>query len=172
MIDPQTNPTGEEFEAYNIRRWGSSGWTRHLKSEGRKDGAKFEKWTWWPNTSKAHQLVLFAERSGIDTNASNRALFEAVYEEGMNISLVEVLVQIGSERLNLDATKLRQFLEGDEGKREVVRQIQTGRQKYRISGVPYFIVGRDGSDELPYGLSGAQTSRTFLQCFEELCEDM
>lgn len=171
MIDPQTNPSGEEFEAYNVRRWGSSGWTRHLKSEGRKDGATFKKWTWWPNTSKAHQLVLFAERSGIDTSTSNHALFEAVYKKGENISLIDVLVHVGSETLSLPPAELRQFLENDEGRREVVNEIQTGRQKYRISGVPYFIIGKEGSSELPYGLSGAQSSRTFMQYFEELSEE-
>uniref|UniRef100_A0A7S4N3L0 DSBA-like thioredoxin domain-containing protein n=1 Tax=Odontella aurita TaxID=265563 RepID=A0A7S4N3L0_9STRA len=170
MIDPQTNRNGEEFEAYNTRRWGSSGWTHHLKSEGRKDGATFKKWVWWPNTSKAHELVLFAERNGIDTSISNRALFEAIYEEGENISLVNVLVKVG-ERLNLPSEELRRFLENEEGKRDVVKEIQTGRKKYRISGVPYFIIGREGSNELPYGLSGAQEARTFLQYFEELSDD-
>lgn len=170
MIDSQTNRNGEEFEAYNVRRWGSSGWTRHLKQEGRKDGAAFKKWTWWPNTSKAHQLVLFAERNGIDTSTSNRALFEALYEEGANISLVEVLVQVGSDRLSLPAAEVRSFLENDEGKRDVVREIQTGRQKYCISGVPYFIIGREGSAELPKGLSGAQGSQTLLEYFDKLSE--
>jgi hypothetical protein len=43
LTDSGTNPPGENFEAYNQRRWGSSGWTNHLKQEGREDGAMFEK---------------------------------------------------------------------------------------------------------------------------------
>ena len=41
MIDPGTKAEGEEFEAYNIRRWGSSGWTHSLKRSGRQVGANF-----------------------------------------------------------------------------------------------------------------------------------
>lgn len=41
MIDPGTKAEGEEFEAYNVRRWGSSGWTHSLKRSGRQVGANF-----------------------------------------------------------------------------------------------------------------------------------
>ena len=64
QIDPGTNPGGEEFEAYNRRRWGGSGWTRRLIEEGRRDGANFADWRWWPSTLKAHQLVRYAEERG------------------------------------------------------------------------------------------------------------
>ena len=43
VIDPGTKVDGEEFEAYNIRRWGSSGWTHSLKRSGRLVGANFNK---------------------------------------------------------------------------------------------------------------------------------
>ena len=66
QIDPGTNPGGEEFEAYNRRRWGGSGWTRRLIEEGRRDGANFADWRWWPSTLKAHQLVRYAEERLLD----------------------------------------------------------------------------------------------------------
>uniref|UniRef100_A0A7S2A6A0 DSBA-like thioredoxin domain-containing protein n=1 Tax=Trieres chinensis TaxID=1514140 RepID=A0A7S2A6A0_TRICV len=171
MIDPATNPRGEEFEAYNIRRWGGSGWTRRLISEGRKDGATFNNWVWWPNTLKAHQLVLFAEKRGIDTSRSNEALFRCIYEDGGNASIVDDLVRVGSEDLGLPADELRQYLENDDGAQEVKAEISRGRRKYNISGVPYFIIGKERSEELPYGMSGAQSPRTFLKYFEELSGD-
>lgn len=31
MIDMRTNPGGEEYLAYNQRRWGSDGWTQSLR---------------------------------------------------------------------------------------------------------------------------------------------
>lgn len=170
MIDPGTNPSGEEFEAYNVRRWGGSGWTRRLKSEGRKDGASFADWRWWPNTQKAHQLVSYAsERGGIDTSVSNAALFDAIYERGENVSLVDTLVRVGIERLGLsDEGDLRRFLEKDEGADEMKKEIQTGQQRYGISGVPFFIIGAEGREEPPYGFSGAQGTRTFLTHFREV----
>mmetsp|Transcript_22264 Transcript_22264/g.33329 ORF Transcript_22264/g.33329 Transcript_22264/m.33329 type:complete len:187 (+) Transcript_22264:182-742(+) len=172
MIDPGTNVMGEDFEAYNRRRWGGSGWTRHLKQEGQKDGAEFKKWNWWPNTMKSHCLVKFAqERNGIETSESNRVLFNALYEEGKNISLLDVLIQIGKDELGLEEGELRNYLENDMGVSDVKNEIRKGQRTYQISGVPYFIIGKEGSDDPPYGLSGAQKQQTFTKVFEELSDN-
>ena len=65
MIDPGTNINGETVEAYCRRRWGGAGWTHHLISEGKQDGAKFSDWQWWPHTLKAHQLVEYCSKNKI-----------------------------------------------------------------------------------------------------------
>lgn len=52
QIDPNTALEGEEFEAYCQRRWGSSGWTRSLRQQGKQDGVRFANWKWWPHTLK------------------------------------------------------------------------------------------------------------------------
>ena len=172
LIDPNTNPSGEEFEAYNQRRWGSSGWTNQLKSEGRKDGAHFQKWDWWPNTINAHCLIKFAkEQHNVETSKCNSALFNALYEEGKNISLVDVLVQVGKDDLNLPEDGLKSYLESKEGVSDVRKEIAKGQRQYQISGVPFFIIEKEGSDDPPYGLSGAQKSQTFVNVFENLCEE-
>jgi len=52
-------------------------------------------------------------------------------------------------------------------------EIQNGKRNYDIKGVPYFIIQNHLSserDQLPYGLSGAQESYTFLKIFKELME--
>lgn len=172
IIDPSINTSGEEFEAYNRKRWGSSGWTNHLKSEGSKDGATFQNWKWWPNTMKSHCLVKFAkERYGVESSLSNSVLFKALYEEGKNISLTDVLVQIGKDDLGLPENELRDYLVNEEGISEVKDVIRNGQRKYRISGVPFFIIGKDGSNDPPFGISGAQKSKTFVNIFEELSEE-
>lgn len=174
IIDPGTNPTGEDFEAYNRRRWGSSGWTHHLKSEGRKDGATFQRWDWWPNTMKAHCLVKFAnEKYDIETSRSNSVLFDALYEQGKNISLTDVLVQVGKDDLDLPESELHSYLESGEGVLEVKNEIKKGQREYQISGVPFFVISKDdgddgGQQQQPYGLSGAQKSQTFEDVFEDL----
>lgn len=177
MIDPGTNISGEEFESYNRRRWGSSGWTNHLKSEGRNDGhgANFANWRWWPHTMKAHCLVKFMsnERYNVPTAMSNAAIFQALYEEGKNVSLVDALVEVAVGQLGLpesDEQELRQYLETGAGENDVKNEIKRGRNMYRIKGVPFFIIEEDGGDgdERPYGLSGAQSANTFLGIFEEL----
>jgi predicted DsbA family dithiol-disulfide isomerase len=156
-----------------------------LKSEGRKDGADFSNWKWWPNTLKAHQLVQFCESNGISSaDHVNALLFRAEYERGENISLVDVLVRIGQEASDgsTDSNKiddLRKYLTEDEGKAQLEQEISHGRRKYRVSSVPYFLISadEDATDDKknrprqrPYGLSGAQSSDTFVELFKEIAE--
>ncbi len=179
QIDPNTAKDGETVRDYCHRRWGGGGWTHRLKSEGRKDGADFGDWKWWPNTSKAHQLIQFCESNGIaSTDRVNALLFRAEYEKGENISLVDVLVRIGQEACNENGGSaedgliddLRTYLTNDFGKSKVEQDIAVGRRKYGISGVPYFIVSAANKKQRPYGFSGAQASETFVELFEELAE--
>jgi len=177
MIDPNTHPNGEEFEAYNLRRWGGSGWTIRLRQLGRKDGASFENWKWWPNTLKAHQLVQYAEeKHGVDTNRSNAALFRALYEEGENVSLSDTLVRIAVDRLGFPddggngGGALREYLEGDAGADGVLEDIRRSRRIYRTESVPTFVIEREAGKggEAPIVLSGAQPSAEFLRAFAQL----
>jgi len=86
MIDPGTQPGGEEYRAYNERRWGGDGWTRSMKASGRKEGAPYENWKWWPNTTHASRLLMFAERFGLGDRVLG-VLYSMCYEEGENVSL-------------------------------------------------------------------------------------
>ena len=175
MIDPNVSQNGEEFESYNIRRWGSSSWTHHLKSEGRTDGANFVNWQWWPHTLKAHQLIHYVEqRYGVSTSESNAAIFEHLYEQGQNVSLVETLVKIAVQDLKVpeeEGQVLKEYLERNEGAEQVEEEIRQGRKKYNISGVPLFIIQKEDGGGRPYGLSGAQKSSAFLEVFEELLKE-
>mmetsp|Transcript_54256 Transcript_54256/g.131641 ORF Transcript_54256/g.131641 Transcript_54256/m.131641 type:complete len:234 (+) Transcript_54256:124-825(+) len=183
QIDPGTRLDGETVEDYCRRRWGGSGWTNHLKQEGRKNGtgANFNDWKWWPHTSKAHQLVHFCSSSSLSSapycssDRINQLLFEAEYERGENISLVDVLVDIGRKAGVPDSKLdgLGRYLEDDEGKSNVESEIKNGRKRYGISGVPFFIVSpttaHSGQQQQPpYGFSGAQSTETFLEIFDEL----
>lgn len=183
QIDPNTTKQGSTFGDYCQRRWGTSdpSWVHRLKSEGRKDGANFGNFKWVPNTSRAHQLVHYCASKGISsTDRVNALLFCAEYEDGENISLVESLVGIGQKAADeggtaIDAEELRNYLTSEEGKQEVEKEIDFGRRKYGIRGVPHFIVSATGDDSnkaahRPYSFSGAQSSDTFVEVFEELAE--
>lgn len=160
-----------------------------MKTEGKKDGASFGDWKWWPNTSRAHQLIHYCDSKGISsTDRVNALLFRAEYERGENISLVDVLVAIGREAAgeegngnangnangngdSLDEDDLRRFLTRNEGKAQVDADIAKGRKRYGISGVPFFVVSvKDSPGVKPYGFSGAQSAATFVEVFEELEE--
>ena len=185
IIDPNTKIDGEEFEAYNIRRWGSSGWTHGLKRSGSKVGAKFSNWKTWPNTLRAHQLIAYVTNPARKvenkptTSECNAAVFDAMYERGENVSLVDTLVNIGTERLGVSASEvddLKLHLDNNVGAKDVMKDIQTGRRRYKIQGVPFFVIGAvDGEESFlgqPYGFSGAQDSSTFVDIFEELAGNL
>lgn len=64
LIDPNTNPKGEEYMAYNVRRWGGDAWTQSLKRSGLSDDtAEFKSWVTWPNSLNAHTAMQFFEKN-------------------------------------------------------------------------------------------------------------
>lgn len=63
--------------------------------------------------------------------------------------------------------EMESFLKSDEKKAEVAKGIQTAQQ-LGISGVPFFIVHREGQEQQRYGISGAQEPESFLPVFEKL----
>lgn len=174
VIDHATAPAGEEYLAYNERRWGSDGWCTGLRRAGRPDGAPFSNWRWWPNSVKAHQLLLLAQEQGKGREAKE-VLLRATYEEGLNISEVETLVQV-SQALGLQqgTDEVRRHLSQDAGRAAVLRDDSRGKQELGISGVPYFIVSRSGGDGgtgKQYALSGAQPASAFAGAFSKALAD-
>eukprot|EP01083_Nonionella_stella_P241361 842920_1 len=103
-----------------------------------------------------------------------------MYECGENVSSVETLVKIGQEKLGVtdgEVLELLLHLENNVGAKDVMKEIQLGKRRYNIQGVPHFIVGAvvdggesGGSSSLgkPYGFSGAQDSSAFIDMFEDL----
>jgi len=179
MIDPNTQDGGEDYMAYNRRRWGGDGWTHHLRQEGRKDGygANFNDWKIWPNTFKAHQLIQYAKEcddsNSDNTHVWNRILMEEIYENGNNISLVDQLVDLGVTKFGISEShkkELREYLAKNNGGKQVKQEIKEGQRKYRISGVPFFIISKTDGNQRPYGLSGAQAKDTFAEIFQEFLE--
>ena len=94
IIDPGTAPNGEDYQAYNERRWGSDGWTSSLRRKGREVGARFDNWVTWPNTLQCHRLMRWAgpEKHG----ALKEILFRKCYEQGANVSDLECLEKVAN----------------------------------------------------------------------------
>jgi len=93
MIDTGTKPNGEEYMAYNVRRWGGDGWTSSLRSSGAKVGCMFKKWATWPNTFKTHCLLTAALNKGVQKNVLDD-IFTECYENGGNVSDIGTLDKI------------------------------------------------------------------------------
>lgn len=82
FIDPNTRADGEDYKAYNRRRWGSDGWTNSLP--GKSDGSKFANWKVWPNTVHASRLIRLAgQRGGWELqHRAKGVIFRMIYEDG------------------------------------------------------------------------------------------
>lgn len=59
------------------------------------------------------------------------------------------------------------YLRGKDGQEEVLQEYQKGVQEHSISGVPYYIISREGS-KAKVTLSGAQPAEAFVEAFEAL----
>jgi predicted DsbA family dithiol-disulfide isomerase len=173
QIDPTALVEGEDFDSYALRRWGGPGKLDVFKSAGSPVGATFSNWKWRPNTLLAHQWIQYGvQEHNADTDHCNASLFRAQYEEGQNISLVDTLVDMGrTEFPNCNEAALRDYLQGNQGKEFVQNEMADYRRRYRIDGVPFFIINVEGRKNPPYCNSGAQSPNTLVQIFEELAQE-
>lgn len=113
------------------------------------------------NTFDAHRLLSWAEPSG-HQQALKRALLEAYFSLGQNLSDADVLVA-AVEKAGLDADEARAVLASDRFANDV-RQEEYLWQSRGIQGVPAFIF------EGKYLVSGAQTPETFEQLLRKVAE--
>jgi predicted DsbA family dithiol-disulfide isomerase len=153
MIDHETQPNGEEYLAYNRRRWGGDGWTRELRARAPH---LFKKWVIWPNTLNAHCTLRFV-RNAKGEEAENKVLtvlLQQCYEEGLNISTVDTCVA-AVERAGIDAADLRAALAGTDLKRSVL-QDDTAAKHSGIEGVPNFTVEANGKKVVLEGCNPPQ----------------
>mmetsp|Transcript_108609 Transcript_108609/g.242235 ORF Transcript_108609/g.242235 Transcript_108609/m.242235 type:complete len:145 (+) Transcript_108609:401-835(+) len=134
---------------------------------GAAAGAPFADWRWWPSTLRAHCLVHFAKSKGVSTSDAKAAIFDALYEQGSNVSGPQVLAELAAERLGLDREEVLQYLESGAGAAEVLREMEEGQQRYGVRSVPHFIVS-GGSSSQEYSLSGAHPPEQFLDLFQKL----
>ncbi|CAN0403456.1 unnamed protein product [Pylaiella littoralis] len=134
-----------------------------LEKVGQANGIQFNNERRVHNTIKSHRLVRLADAQD-KGNEMVEQLFHGYFEEGKNIADVDVLVEL-AQKAGVDCTK--EYLQGKEGQNEVLGEYQKGIQTHGISGVPYFIVSREGS-KATVPLSGGQPPAAFVEAFEAL----
>eukprot|EP00798_Chlamydomonas_sp_ICE-L_P004953 gene4953-34732_t len=137
VIDPATQPEGEEYHAYNVRRWGGDGWTHALRRSGKPDGATFSNWITWPNSMKAHEVIKIAESQAGKGGQAKGLLLHHTYERGGNISLIPELVALRQE---LGLSDVEASLTSGAYRGAVRNDDLMGKKEMRISGVPCYVV--------------------------------
>ena len=135
IIDPGTKSEGEEYLSYNKRRWGSDNWTHQLRIIGKKYGANFSDWKIWPNTLLSHKLMTEANKKG-KGNEVLEELFKYCYEMGKNVSMENILDEIGNK------FGIKNW-NNDENLKLVLKDEKIGKKQYGIEGVPFFIFPND-----------------------------
>jgi predicted DsbA family dithiol-disulfide isomerase len=162
MIDPNTKEDGEEYLAYNQRRWGGDGWTRSLRALGARDGVEFANWATWPNTLHANRLLQHAESFGLGGKVKS-ILMKKIYEEGENASLREVVAKAADEAGVPGGMELVQSNDGMEELRRALQAASVNGK--RVSSVPYYSVNDGALD-----FSGAQETKQWIKILEHFAD--
>jgi predicted DsbA family dithiol-disulfide isomerase len=164
MIDPGTQRDGEDYMAYNQRRWGSDGWTHSMRRMGAQEGAPYSNWKTWPNTTHCSRLLLLAEQH----NMADRViglLYTYCYEQGKNVSLRETVAQAAVEA---GVPGGKEYVMSDAGHAELRHELQSARiNGKRVSAAPTFGI-RVG--HTVHDFSGAQDYEAWLSIFEQCAE--
>lgn len=110
------------------------------------------------NTLDAHRLLTFALSKNLQNELKER-LLRASFTEGQSIGDRATLAHLASE-VGLEETACLRMLESDQYK-EDVRTEETEARKLKITGVPFFVMGRT------YAIGGAQSSDILLKILEK-----
>lgn len=169
IIDKNTAPQGEDYMAYNTRRWGSDGWTRSLRKAGQQDGLEFKNWKTWPNSLHGHRLIhLAGTQKGPEGQAKAKdLLFRMIYEDGKNVSDVDTLIEAAKE-LGLEGGE--DYLKSSCDVNLVLSEDSHAKSHMKISGVPYFVISSDDKQKKAVSLSGAQGTEQFLAAFSHVVQ--
>ena len=152
QLNPDMPADGIERSVYRARKFGakrSAELDRNMTETGREVGIDFafDRMQRTPNTRLAHRLIWEAGRQGRQDAIVNR-LFQAYFEEGLDIGSAEILTRLAAES-GLEAAGVEQALGGADSLEAVVDLEEQGR-RLGIQGVPFFVLlGK-------YGISGAQ----------------
>ena len=163
QLNPDMPREGMERTRYLAAKFGSDANAGRIYGEIEKAGASegiefaFDRIERTPNTIDAHRLIRFAGDEGCQDRLVE-LLFRRYFEQGVDISAHERLVEAGAEA-GLDADAVRDHLASDTGV-DAVRVEDLQARRIGVSGVPCFII--DGR----FAVSGAQAPEVFQRIFE------
>lgn len=147
-LNPGMPPEGVSRPEYRKAKFGSLDYSARLDEKvaeaGKLAGLTFrhDLMLWTPNTVECHRLIWFAGREGRQDELVE-ALFQAYFMQGKNIGDRAVMLE-AVETAGLDHSGAERFLDSDEGREEVMRELANTRQ-LGISSVPTFIIDGDAA---------------------------
>jgi predicted DsbA family dithiol-disulfide isomerase len=166
-LNPDMPADGIERKVYRARKFGearSVELDRNMTEIGREIGIgfAFDRQQRTPNTRLAHRLVWEAGRQGHQDAIVTR-LFQAYFEEGLDIGAPEVLSALAGEPSPDAAGVGRALSDGDS--LEAVMELEQQGRRLGIEGVPFFVLlGK-------YGVSGAQPPEYWREALPKIAAE-
>jgi len=164
----QLNPTmpeaGMGFDEYLAARFGDPETLQpalaQLTAAGAAEGInfRFDRITHVPNSLNAHRVMKLAETDGISASGLAENLLRGFFEEGMDISQRDVLLDVGS-RSGLSETSIIRVLDDDTTRQTVLSQEAQVRRS-GVTGVPDFLINKR------LFVIGAQSTANLVNVFD------
>lgn len=131
-----------------------------LTLAGKAEGIdfRFDRLSRVPNTVHAYRLLKLAEAEGAGVSQVAESLFRGFFEEGLDLSEHDTLIELGS-RGGLSRLAIRRTLD-DDATRQVVLSQEAQIRKSGITGVPNFLVNKR------LFVIGAQSTEALVNVFD------
>jgi len=165
QLDPTIPSAGVDYKTHLASKFGSEDQLvqifQRVETIGESVGIdfKFREIPKAINTLPLHVLLKAAEEEGFQPELT-KVLFEAYMVKPKDLSDINTLVAI-MQPFGWSESKTRGIL-NDQTRVEAIKAEIKNYQQLGISGVPFFIINNK------YGVSGAQTTETFLSAFQSL----
>ena len=167
QLNPWMPAEGMSRAEYLVAKFGATDASRvfdNIRRVGESEGIRFafDRIERMPNTLAAHRLIRWAVAEGLPGGALLDAIFEAYFEDGLDIGDPEVLAGLAGAA-GFDQIAAERFLTGTDQLEPVAAEDAEARQM-GVQGVPCFIVDKR------FAVSGAQEPEYFMPLFDLACE--
>jgi predicted DsbA family dithiol-disulfide isomerase len=164
QLNPAMPEAGMGFNDYLAARFGDPEVLQpalaHLTSAGAAEGIRFrfDRITHIPNTLNAHCVIKLAEREGINPSGVAENILRGFFEDGLDISGRDVLVDIGDQS-GLSSTSINRTLD-DQAMRQTVLSQEAQVRRSGVTGVPDFLINKR------LFVIGAQSTESLVNVFD------
>jgi predicted DsbA family dithiol-disulfide isomerase len=164
QLNPAMPQSGMGFEEYLASRFGDPETLQpalsQLTAAGAAEGInfRFDRISHVPNTLNAHRVMKLAEAEGIPASGLAENILRGFFEEGLDISGREVLLELGG-RSGLTAPAINNALDDDVTRRTVLSQEAQVRRS-GVTGVPDFLINKR------LFVIGAQSTESLVNVFD------
>jgi predicted DsbA family dithiol-disulfide isomerase len=164
QLNPDMPDGGMEFDEYLESKFGNTETIQpgldYLSEAGKEEGIRFrfDRIKRVPRTLYAHQLMILADKEGVDTSSLADRILRGFFEEGLDIADRDVLLMLGAEN-DLSADAINKALD-DDSVRQRVLGLEAQVRKGGVTGVPDFLINRR------LFILGAQKTEVLVDVFD------